>query len=172
MKKVFLLAIAAIVVASVSVLMANPVLNNAESSSFVVNDIYEGTYIGDCTNVVMNDSVVPDADNVKFTVTESGGSYYFTGTVYIAVTKDGFFVEHYINFTTLKFAINSDGTIGVFSGGGTISVYVDSIPMGTYDFIVDTLTGVFGNNTLDFHIHCLVPELGTFYAEFDYSGTK
>ena len=174
MKRIYLLlTMAAIVAVSVSAVMADTATNSVESSSFAVNGIYDGTYTGTCDNVDMNgDTDIDPVSGVNFEVNESGEIYKFTGVVEIAVWKDGFYIEHLIDFDNFTFTVDEDGCIKSSTCGGHIYIYVDYIPVGDYDFDVDDFTGCFYDDTLDFHIHCIIPSFYNFYAAFHFNGRR
>jgi hypothetical protein len=177
MKKVFLFfTMAAIVVASMSGVMADTAMKSAKSSPVAVNDIYEGEYLGYCTNVYMDSIPVPDADNVTFTVKAGGGIYYFYGIVDIVVVYEGHVVEHEIDFNNVEFEIDENGCITNATGSGIITIIVDGNVEDILPFDLDSLTGCFVDGVLNFHFEGHVPDFPTpgedFTASFDFKGTK
>jgi hypothetical protein len=175
MKKVFLFMMAAIVIASMSVVMANVAMNNAQSSSVTVDDP-NGTYLGTCYNVDMNgDTDIPPVSDVEFVVKSEGGTVYrFDGDITIIV-DDPIEVKHVIHVSNVQFNVNPrDGEITYLGGDGTIQIWVDGLYVGEYDFNVDILTGDFSGDDLNFHFEADVPlfYIADFHASFDYSGTK
>ncbi|MDR1341082.1 MAG: hypothetical protein LBK58_13660 [Prevotellaceae bacterium] len=178
MKRIFVFMMTAIVAAtSMSALMADPAMNNAQSSTFMVDDP-NGTYRGTCYNVDMNgDTNIPPVDNVDFVVKSVGGNIYrIDGDVYIEVDVPIGYVEHLIHFNDMQFNVNpSDDSITFISGNGSVDVWIDGLHIGQFAFSVDTFTGSASGDDLDFHFKAIIPlvfDIVNFEASFDYSGTK
>jgi hypothetical protein len=148
---------------------------SGQSSVASVNADYSGTYAGICSNVVMNKKSVPNASATFVVKPVSGTQYRFDGTVHIEVDDPPFDVVHNINFSNLIFSVDDNGNITYVSGGGTVQVIIDDIPVGTFAFNVTAFTGNFTGNALHFDFAAVIPvffEIIDFTASFSFDGTK
>jgi hypothetical protein len=180
MKRIVFFAVVAVATIAACIGMAETAMSKAQSifSAVTVNPV--GTYTGTCYHVDMGgDTIIPDVSGVVFDVASGGldNWYKFTGTVYIEVDAPIGHVEHWIDFYNMEFSVDptSDVITGV-KGGGEVTVHINGIPVGSYNFETTVFTGEFtskgGIVKLDFHFEAKVTDLWDFPVSFDFCGTN